>query len=505
MSWSAQALESEVEPAFHHPLMGQTRGGKALVFDIKDAPNGKRYGLRFGARSMAEGHFETESGIVELDVEPVADATAPYDPVFEEPAMLTDRVRAAITADPTKLQVLSVHVARPRDGTASTDLLRGIAEGRVTSWDDVGAFQRGLRIGRQAAVEAAQEPVVKLVHALGGRVRHRLSNIAALSIELPGSAVEALLARAPQIAAIDFPGKMRDDADGLTISLGTQTAIYVDAHRGDISGVAVEVAQIETDLPFLEHLGFNDGSADIERIISRFDCSTSDCTAVAESDTSRDDAHATWVAGVLLGDVIDGQDATVPVGNPRIARSGMAREARLVAIAGSDWTEPDSELEFGLDFLLDPDAPAVRVANMSSSLEDVNSNPLDQTCLGRTPGAQALNAAFEDGIAFFKSAANLGNTVTSKRRSRRCHPELELARWNEHRRAGPNDHRHDRVRTPGTVVWAQRGVRGHEQWRDQLGYSRGGWLRDDVHRLVPEHPRLDPVSRGSLRQPVADG
>jgi hypothetical protein len=345
-------------------------------------------------------------GLVEHDREPAqgVESQAPSPLPGTALPVVNPSLKAAVVRDPDAPLVVELSLDRRREPGITSQLELEIARGAVETVVDYRARKRALRISREARIDALQEPVVGILESLGGRVVYRCRNTHCLTVELRGKVLDQLLTQAPVIVRAELPGVWQDDAvGGVHVVNGSQLSPAIDSgYDGKITGSDIEIAQIESTVPRYANVGFWNGppaSPNPKRLVKRYDCGSSSCTELLGNDTSEDGEHATMVAGLMIGDLRDGQDLNHTTTNARIERSGYAGEARLISLGGNRTTAIDQL----------PDMDDVRILNMSSTI----SSPGDPSCLGQTSISTQANEVYENGIAFFKSAGNDGNSTST--------------------------------------------------------------------------------------------
>jgi len=116
--------------------------------------------------------------------------------------------------------------------------------------------------------------------------------------------------------------------------------------------------------------------------------------------------HATAVATLMFGDLMDGQDSTISTFEDRRVRSGYGQEAmglfyHVNAVNGYFPAAVDDVMAY---------PSRVRIANMSGTTYNGQSSP---TCVGNDPPSLAANELFRDGTFFVKSAGNMGFSTST--------------------------------------------------------------------------------------------
>ncbi len=193
----------------------------------------------------------------------------------------------------------------------------------------------------------------------------------------------------------------------------TQIKQFIDAgYAGDrvkyngVSSYEITFAMLEPGAPLQAHPGFKDGSGSKVRLRDVWSCSGYACGPWG----SWTGSHATTVAGVLMGDIMQNQDPAWPstiLETNLIRRSGAAREAEGYSIAGMgfNYNDPnDVDLE-DQDFVqaldLVPALPRfIPVMNMSAGDETMTNRD------GDTIMDKAVNRLFEAGTLPILAAGN---------------------------------------------------------------------------------------------------
>jgi hypothetical protein len=397
-----------VEEPFDHPLLPRhwvARGIEDVPFlETWTGPEGGALAVQVSYAQDEHGNLFVESGLVELEqrelspeelLELRASNPSPL-PAIPAPVVPDDVL--ALQGDAANYVFL---VSLRRDGVehVSTLVDRDVALGLVrnqTEFDD--AWERALE-SRRTVLRTRQDPVVADVAALGGRVVARCSTLFCLSVEMTAAQVVSLSLRNPDIDRVDLsrPGGAEVGDAGASIAAGTQiTAMVADGWDGQYGSTRVRIAQIEDGGVKITHPGFKDGTGTAVRIgtlqLCNPTCATQTSFGAFESD------HATAVAGLLLGDLNDGQDPAITDGNDRWDKSGYSHEAYL---SHAIRAPADADFQGAVDYLAGlSSANRPRIVNVSAWYGT------DATCLGENAQSRRANDLLEAGQLVFKSAGN---------------------------------------------------------------------------------------------------
>jgi hypothetical protein len=394
------ATAADGSPVYRHPVSQLSRrhaAGELPIFDRKNSATGRRYAM--GDRLVGDdsGKNHVESGVIELER-----AKAPAADLTERVPDRTVPVVAARLAGSIGRQVLEVTLRRPAAPPVAHRLKEAVARGRITTRAERAAVRNELLEQKRVGVARLQEPVARAVESLGGRVLSRCAASHCLTIELDASEIEALVAAAPEITAVEPQVFTENEAvDGLNMAAAIQVNQFYGSTEFDgreVNPSGLDVGQFESGRPEITHVGYNVNSTNWTRILAQYDCTASPCDSDASGISSDD--HASAVAGIMLGSLTNGQDSRYSNANDRLRRSGYARQAQLVTYSAN--------YSVAMDHLLNTLNGPPEMLNMSAGLLDSARDPVDPTCTGTDASSKKANEVFEDGVAFFKSAGNAG-------------------------------------------------------------------------------------------------
>ncbi len=219
----------------------------------------------------------------------------------------------------------------------------------------------------------------------------------------------------PLVQKIDASKDGSIEADGLEIEKGTQLSQFVDnnyegyVYSGSerLHGAVIEPSKStdpEQGPPRGTHFGFRSSSSSWSRVTETEYCSNNGsnwCFDVTY--TAPFGIHSTIVAGIMAGDLTDGQEPQVTDPFMRKRYSGAAREIYLHLY---EVNRSAGETDFGLNLIKALDEIAshpskIVAANLSSHVEGS-----DPDCMGDTTYSLAAMSVFESGTLLFKSAGN---------------------------------------------------------------------------------------------------
>jgi hypothetical protein len=409
---------------FHHPWMDAVplADGTVPFADVLDDADGRRFTVEVGFAVDANGNsipsnaivpievghltllertqLEAEAAAQDIEFGVTAATTTAYstlDELFADmlgKAERTDLLDVVIKIEATEVEPLFVSLQK--------DMARQIVYDRAT----YNARRAALVSARQVAIDAAQDALELAIVANGGTVTHRYTNLYALQATVPASGLHVLktsaLVRRIGLSAAIGPVAT---ATGLEVVKGSQIAPAIAGGYDGNNGVATDItfAVLEVDAYKDEHPGFKDGVAATTRIAARRHCTAVTCSAVANFGAPATN-HATGVAGLIFGDLRDGQDPLVVTSNDRVQRSGYSGEA-------------NGEL-----YHLDPNGNALlsayddliflptEIVNASIANSKLANPPDDPNCLGRSVLNQTANDLYESGMTLVQAGGNDGHT-----------------------------------------------------------------------------------------------
>ena len=299
---------------------------------------------------------------------------------------------------------------------------------------------------RKTDLALDQAPVIAELEGHGGRMMNAHWIINGFDAELTWTALAALAAN-PRVEHIErFDLGVTDDNDLQDMREAAQIPqLHDDGHTGESgSGKAsyndICLAIIDSDIQ-VDHPAWDDWGGGPSRLLSTWRRSGGSWSTVTSSAITTP-SHGTKVAGVALGDLMDGQDSAITSIADREARTGFAPEASFLFLENAGAI---TSIEQAVS--LNPD-----IINLSMSFGTTN------TCNLAASSNDAVDAAMLDGVFFAKSGGNNGNSGST------CN-----------------------VGNPGTASGAftvnqlRRGAVPLKEANTQVGASRGG---DSLNRAV---------------------
>jgi hypothetical protein len=412
---AAQAL-------YRHPL--QHRDARLLYAASKDAHPGLRHGVEEGQAEDETGHRVLVSGIraferraisaaelAELAREkerlhgprPAPQPGSALGPLLTELVEHHEAGRLSASADSRIEVVIALErSARAGDVPIFEQVEQAIAQGRVVTRADREGVYAEAMAARQAAIARVQAPVASAVERAGGTVLVRARTMHFVVALVPLSAVRGLAARA-DVARVDLHTSDDDEVHGGDVIKGHQIEQFITAgYDGENEGNPYDItfAQVEGGGAHNEHLGFREGTGTATRIRGMYSCSLG-CVSKSDFASGEETGHASSVAGIIFGDLRDGQDSSVSTTADRVARSGYSGESRGWLYAGSSSVAFDH-----IAGRSGGTAPAV--INMSAGAAQA-----DPACQGRDTRSRAANEMFESGKLLIKSAGNEDHESTT--------------------------------------------------------------------------------------------
>lgn len=419
------------EPAFTNPWMDlATLPSPTPILDDLNDEHGRRYVIGEGAMVESEGGTSVALPSLmtmvrrPMTADELAEATAEQAPAVQEPAKIAPSLQTTLDdlADPDTL--LNVIIFANDDEVGwQVELHRAMARGIVTSRSEQDQLHSRYINERRERNSARLAPLVASVERLGGTVLDNGGVSPWIHARLPAGSIAALATEA-ELAKIDVaevPGTPLG-VDGTEVRHGIQLKTYLDNDfdgegNSNLSGDELIAAIIELNfdgggnpVSFLaSHNGLREtlsvseyryGDAP-ETYPGRWDCAPTPCDDVSAFSEPAG-SHATGIAGVIFGDLVDGQIADA---DPESA-SGYAPEARGHMYLANTATQAIAAMSHIQN--LDPlwaDIP--HVVNNSYQFS------YTEACDGTDVMSREVNDLYENGFAVFAGAGNGGGSATN--------------------------------------------------------------------------------------------
>ena len=250
---------------------------------------------------------------------------------------------------------------------------------------------------RKRQLTPLQAPVMETIRAGSGEIIRSYWLVNAFDAQITPELLDRLI-RDERVERIETFAAGRPDA----LDDMRSAAQIVQLHDGNFTGERASgrnatgdmyVGIIDTDID-MAHPAWNDTSAGFSRLREVWRWNGAAWNTVGVSAVAAP-SHGTKVAGVAVGDLLDGQDPAVGAPADQDDRSGFAPEASIVFIEESGAGSVGA-IEQAVSLSVD-------VINLSMSF---GSNLCDLAAVGN----DAVDEAMLDGIFFAKSASNNGTT-----------------------------------------------------------------------------------------------
>jgi len=400
-SFSASEAIFDDFDVYAHPMKEAVYQDKVILQDIKGPNERERFVVGDIITATSGQTPQIFSGVAINQI-----ATASPDDVqtdatpFQKRERLHNELSDWIQKAPvTEKREINLTINRPADYVPSYDRFeRAIALGKVNSQTDAKNIRAELANEQQAIVEREQNILIAEITGVGGTILGKCLNSFCLSVEVTPPQLKKLNAN-DRIHFIDPVTKIQNNViGGLEVLAGAQISQYVDANfDGYVSPNRIDAAILEHTSFNTTHPGFKNSTSG-SRIGVKRKCTGGSCSAVASFGTAQ--AHATATSGLLAGDLMDGQDATITTTDARSDRSGYGREATV-----NMWQAPyDSDIDEALADISNFGYP---VLSMSISATG------DTTCLGSGVLSEEVNDLFDAGTVTFFASGNNGHVSTT--------------------------------------------------------------------------------------------
>ncbi|HEV8116236.1 MAG TPA: S8 family serine peptidase, partial [Acidimicrobiales bacterium] len=334
-----------------------------------------------------------------------------------QPPKVNPELQRAVDAAAPESQIEVVVDVADGTGGLQSDLDRLVAKGSIRTRTDYEQARQRLRANEAARNSRLLEPVVVAVQERGGTVLYRCQNLPCLNLRLPATAV-AELARRTDVVEIDVERTaIEAGMSGTEVRTGTQGRQFLENpfhfdgngknEVNESDNVVVAVAEPGGGYP--DHDGYRENTANYFRYgtgtdsTGKWECDADGCDSVTSF--SKLSSHAAGAAGLLFGDLVDGQIPSVPAGE-REGGSGYAPEARSHLYYFNDGTGSAVQVFDHLAGLeADQQVPEL-VSNSWGFLESPR-------CSGASSTSRAANRLYRDGIGVFSAAHNRGGSPTA--------------------------------------------------------------------------------------------
>ena len=415
-------------PIYRHPLLALADiDGPLPLFDELNDSQGRRYVIGDSGGVVDEnGSMMHKSGLFLAERRPMVKSDYDKtDPPLVIPPMdlLTPALLELIGRQPPDGRVQVMASIKENFLPVQEQVERAIAEGKIRSQFEEGLMHDQYMARRQGQMAALLAPVQTAIETAGGKIDYACQNTPCLVATIPIKVITAIAAR-PEIIQLDvLPQALPNDQElpiqappvivtGVTVRDGLQIKQFIE-NSYDGNGLSdqseadnVVIAVVELNGGFANHDGFREsGPTSSFRYATgggstgKWECTNNGCVSV--NSFSNPINHATGAAGLAFGDLEQGQIPSVP--EPlRPTASGYAREAvaHLYAVNSGSINTLDH-----IDGLTSAQRIPAIVSNSWGSSESPD-------CVGSSATAQAANRLYEDGIAVFAAAHNLGGSPT---------------------------------------------------------------------------------------------
>ena len=274
-----------------------------------------------------------------------------------------------------------------------------VIAGELTTKEDVHHQREALKSDRRQTFAALRGPVVERMTALGAQDLKASESLPVVMATMSKAGITAL-AQHGGVRKIVRRVPIQPDHGSTLVRGAHQIDQFLDAGfnggAANVAGVTswdITFAQIEGAAADDEHVGFKENSGTATRIRTKYDCTASGVCSEVTSFWPEGD-HPSAVAGIIFGDLRQGQDPAVADTAERLDRTGMAPEARGYMFKA----EPQDRVG-AFDTMDSLGTPQVHVANMSAGAGH-------GACDGDTDLDEAANLLFESGTLLIKSAGN---------------------------------------------------------------------------------------------------
>jgi len=314
-------------------------------------------------------------------------------------------LRAAITSgqiDVASDALVSVNFRLAKVPRLSLPKERGsVMDGLLWVGLDVQAAREAAIIERKQAMAALQARLVARIAQLGGTVRYASWTAGSMIATVPANALRQLAAR-PEVLSMDLrtPGTADDSYQGDDIFAATDSENFDLNHSGDSGPPAGRHASIGSNVVIGQseeciHTAspaWLDWAGGPSRLVT-WECDNILCTQANYVDCI-DRPHGNGVAGMMVADFMDGQDAFVSSPDDRIM-TGTCPECSLLFVQDTD----NDQKEESMDLLCDEE-----VDIYESSISH------GQSCDGNGFLDASVEALADCDVVTVKSASNDGST-----------------------------------------------------------------------------------------------
>lgn len=384
--------------------------GKRKLKSKAELNNGQIKKMRPGAHDVLEiknGKFESFSNVTFIEPEK-GDLIIPQR--NDQDSLNQKDSKFKITSKeqlPSGISKLLVKIKRPQGLMKAQDIFAEGVIGRRSKKSMKSSRNEALLKKKQKYQELFSNLELNLKE-VNANIIEKYQNIGSILVEIDKENVEQLISN-KLIQSVFLPQPIKNEhITGEAIYEGLQINQFTEigSHQGWISSSPTNRARIaQVELGHVDpdgHVGFFNGAENTtSRVTGQLNCATSTCFETTSN--ARVNLHATQVAGILIGDLTDGQDANITNDLQRLLHSSTATEALLEGYAAGGSSN---------GFV----RAVNHIVNNANQFDAVNVSmgTINNECAGRDDMSLAANEIYEAGVPIFAAIGNDGNSDTTE-------------------------------------------------------------------------------------------
>lgn len=307
------------------------QSGQVPIVDVKDAPDGGRFGrLNTGKRHNEGVATQSTNEIAIFEQRPLSDvdrdilladkqSNGPVN-ATQFPVVPKASNEVLTLAQSTESMRLVVGFERAPIEPLRNRLFRAEMLGTVTSDSDRASVREAFLVDKRVQITAVQDQLDHFLKSNQGTMIRRCKSLFCAIIEIPSSKLESLT-QLDYVTNIEYAesrlvANQNKSPTGIEMLAGTQFSQFTDpydvttghaSYTGEQGPGGADMNVVIIDFGFKnEHQGFKESGGSANRIYEMAECTGSSCSTSTNL-PHPSGSHGTEMAGLALGDLRDGQ------------------------------------------------------------------------------------------------------------------------------------------------------------------------------------------------------